>query len=123
LKKYHRPYAKEIQEAVIRGDRNIPALKKLRSRLGLSRPDDDYKDLLKVMGKGINPFEYVTARQDGMVCVGSTPHPIGQVKYCEEVGEFIMNDQEVIKSMLKSDNNGGLYATTASASAHHLLVH
>jgi hypothetical protein len=91
LNKYHKPYAKEIYEAVIRGDTNIPALEKLRYKLGLSRPLEDYVDLdLSAMGK-----HYRIGRKDGTLWAGSFPGLIGQhVKWCEEIGEFVINDEE-----------------------------
>ena len=45
LKKYHRPFAENIQNDIINGidAENIPELQELRSRLGLSRPQTDYQ--------------------------------------------------------------------------------
>jgi hypothetical protein len=37
LNKYHKPYAKDIRDAVIRGETDIYALEKLRYKLGLTR--------------------------------------------------------------------------------------
>jgi len=79
LNKYHKPYAKEIRQATIRGETH-PALEKLRHKLGLSRPTEDYQELRDANtyeGKPIDPYEYVVAREDGTVWIGSTPAPIG----------------------------------------------
>ena len=82
LNKYHKPYAKEIRDAVIRGDKEIPSLEKLRYKLGLTRPRKEYIEFHEPTsthnGKIINPDDYVVAREDGTVWVGSTPSsPIG----------------------------------------------
>ncbi|OEU14805.1 hypothetical protein FRACYDRAFT_241363 [Fragilariopsis cylindrus CCMP1102] len=81
LNKYHKPYAKAIRDAAIRGDIH-PALEKLRYKLGLTRPSEDYQELLDFNthnGKSINPKDYVVPREDGTVWVGSFPSssPIG----------------------------------------------
>ena len=80
LNKYHKPYAKVIRDAAIRGDIH-PALEKLRYKLGLTRPLEDYQELIDYNthdGKAINPKDYVVAREDGTVWVGSIPSsPIG----------------------------------------------
>jgi len=80
LNKYHKPYAKVIRDAAIRGDIH-PALEKLRYKLGLTRPSEDYQELLDYNthnGKSINPKDYVVPRRDGTVWVGSIPSsPIG----------------------------------------------
>jgi len=70
LKKYHKPYAKEIRKATIRGETH-PALEKLRHKLGLTRPTEEYYEFHN-MSKQIDPREYVVARNDGTVWVGST---------------------------------------------------
>ncbi|OEU06199.1 hypothetical protein FRACYDRAFT_255634 [Fragilariopsis cylindrus CCMP1102] len=80
LNKYHKPYAKEIRDAVIRGDKEIPSLEKLRYKLGLTRPTEEYQEFFKrtYNGKEIDPDDYLVAREDGTVWVGSTPSsPIG----------------------------------------------
>ena len=79
LNKYHKPYAKEIRDAAISGN-NHPALDKLRYKLGLSRPLQEYEGLLHHNthdGKSIDPKDYLVGRNDGTVWVGSTPDPIG----------------------------------------------
>ena len=76
LNKYHKPYSKEIHAATIRGDKDIPALEKLRYKLGLSRPIKDYQELREYNthdGKPIDPYEYLTGRKDGTVWLGSFP--------------------------------------------------
>jgi hypothetical protein len=75
LNKYHKPYAKEIRDAVICGDKEIPSLEKLRYKLGLTRPREEYIEFHEPThnGKKINPDDYVVGREDGTVWVGSTP--------------------------------------------------
>mmetsp|Transcript_67969 Transcript_67969/g.76103 ORF Transcript_67969/g.76103 Transcript_67969/m.76103 type:complete len:350 (+) Transcript_67969:139-1188(+) len=79
LTKYHKPYANEIRKAAMRGDIVIPALEKLRYKLGLSRPKEDYEELIELHTGSTqgDPRKYVTARDDGTVWVGSFPHPTG----------------------------------------------
>ena len=76
LNKYHKPYAKEIRDAVIRGDREIPSLEKLRYKLGLTRPREEYLEFHKLKpthnGIPIDPDDYLVGREDGKVWVGST---------------------------------------------------
>jgi len=120
LEKYHLPYAKEIYRAATTtaagtttrstrptpggGGRGVilpphPALAKLRTKLGLTRPLHDYQALMDgytttttrsthnngsssssshgCRKKPIIPSEYVIARNDGTVWIGSTPKPMG----------------------------------------------
>jgi hypothetical protein len=82
LNKYHKPYANEIRDAVIRGDKEIPSLEKLRYRLGLTRPTEEYKEFYRLQlthsGKAIDPDDYLVGREDGTLWVGSVPNsPIG----------------------------------------------
>merc|ERR1712238_314073 len=78
LNKYHKPYAKEIFEAVIRGEvEKIPHLEKLRAKLGLSRPVADYAELLHNDVTLTSPMRSFVARDDGTIWVGSVPHPMG----------------------------------------------
>ena len=73
LIKYHKPYAKAIRDAAIRGDIH-PALEKLQYKLGLTRPLEDYQEIDNTHdGKIIDPKDYVVARDDGTVWVGSIP--------------------------------------------------
>ena len=78
MNKYHKPYAKEICAASIRGEAH-PALKKLGHKLGLSRPTDDYQELKMGTheGKAMIPLEYIHPREDGTVWFGSTLNTIG----------------------------------------------
>ncbi|OEU14537.1 hypothetical protein FRACYDRAFT_241084 [Fragilariopsis cylindrus CCMP1102] len=82
LNKYHKPYAKRIREATIHGDKQIPALERLRNRLGLTRKKEEYQHLLVPMkdlprnainGSPNRPDDYCIARNDGTVHIGSTP--------------------------------------------------
>ena len=82
MDKYHKPYAKEIRDAVIRGDKEIPSLEKLRYKLGLTRPQEEYEEFYKLKpthnGNPIDPYDYLTGREDGTLWVGSVPNsPIG----------------------------------------------
>jgi hypothetical protein len=80
LNKYHKPYAKEIRDAVIRGDKEIPSLEKLRYKLGLTRPEEEYEEFFEPTHNGnpFNPGDYLTGRDDGTLWVGSFPNsPIG----------------------------------------------
>ena len=83
LKKYHKPFAKDIREATIRGDHDdcIPELQKLRNKLGLTRPVEDYRKILEgelggELSPAKDPREFLVARGDGTVHVGSIPNPI-----------------------------------------------
>ena len=75
LNKYHKPYAKEIRDAVIRGDKEIPTLEKLRYKLGLTRPQEEYIEFFELThsGKKIDPDDYLVGREDGTLWVGSVP--------------------------------------------------
>jgi hypothetical protein len=78
LNKYHKPYAKEIRDAATTGN-DHPALDKLRHKLGLSRPLQEYEELMVHNthdGKSIDIKDYLVGRDDGTVWVGSTPDPI-----------------------------------------------
>lgn len=64
----------------MRGDIVIPALEKLRYKLGLSRPKEDYEELRDNNtrnGKTIIPSQYGIGRDDGTVWIGSFPHQTG----------------------------------------------
>ncbi|MGK3746981.1 MAG: hypothetical protein ACI90V_013844 [Bacillariaceae sp.] len=87
LTKYHKPYAKEIRDAIIRGDdpKGIKSLQTLRKKLGLTRSEEEYQHLLVSMkdlprnainGNSARPDEYLVARKDGTVHIGSTPATI-----------------------------------------------
>jgi hypothetical protein len=87
LKEYHKPYATRIHRALIRGDdpKNIPELQTLRTKLGLNRPKEEYKELLLLLGDNDddnddddrpNPYECLAATKKGTVHIGSTPEAI-----------------------------------------------
>lgn len=73
------PFAREIRNAAVRGETH-PALAKLRKKLGLTRPTIEYQELQGAPptheGTSIDPLEYVVARNDGTVWVGSTPNSL-----------------------------------------------
>ncbi|OEU07158.1 hypothetical protein FRACYDRAFT_251691 [Fragilariopsis cylindrus CCMP1102] len=73
---------RKCDNCTIRGDKQIPALERLRNRLGLTRKKEEYQHLLVPMKdlprKAINgspnrPHAYCIARNDGTVHIGSTP--------------------------------------------------
>ena len=80
LNKYHKPFAKKIRrDLAVHGiaPRDIPELQELRQRLGLSRPQVDYQDLLEEAQAGrLDPTQLILPRKDGTVQIGSFPRPI-----------------------------------------------
>mmetsp|Transcript_43857 Transcript_43857/g.44520 ORF Transcript_43857/g.44520 Transcript_43857/m.44520 type:complete len:119 (-) Transcript_43857:119-475(-) len=94
LRKYYKPYAKSIRAQLTSGQdpKSIPQLQLLRAKLGLTRPmSQEYTDLFalleaqaatvdksKEVDKTISPnrYEYLVARKDGTVHVGSTTNII-----------------------------------------------
>ena len=80
LNKYHKPFVKKIRRDLVEhrlAPRNIPELQELRQRLGLSRPQADYQDLLEaVQARRLESAELVLPRKDGTVQIGSFPRPI-----------------------------------------------
>ena len=80
LNKYHKPFAKKIRRDIIVhriAPRDIPELQELRQRLGLSRPQADYQELLEVAKAGrLDPVQLLLPRKDGTVRIGSFPRPI-----------------------------------------------
>ena len=81
LNTYHKPYAKNIHKKITRGDdpAEIIELQTLREKLGLSRPKDEYKELLLLLGDDAlrqGRREFIVARHDGTVHIGSTSEAI-----------------------------------------------
>ena len=83
LNTYHKTYAKQIHRKIIRGDdpTEIIELQTLREKLGLSRPKDEYEKLLLFLGDDCDDYssirrEYIVARDDGTVHIGSTAEVI-----------------------------------------------
>ncbi|OEU20214.1 hypothetical protein FRACYDRAFT_260266 [Fragilariopsis cylindrus CCMP1102] len=83
LNTYHKPYAKQIHKKITRGDdpTKIIELQTLREKLGLSRPKDEYEKLLLFLGDDCDDYrpirrEYIVARDDGTVHIGSTAEVI-----------------------------------------------
>merc|ERR1712238_547799 len=94
LRKYYKPYAKSIRKQLTSAEdpKSIPELQVLRAKLGLTRPiSQEYTDLFalleeqaakvdksKEVDKTISPnrYEYLVARKDGTVHVGSTANII-----------------------------------------------
>ena len=80
LQKYHKPFAKKIRRdlAVHQiAPQDIPELQELRQRLGLSRPQADYQELLDgVQSLRLDPSQLILPRKDGTVPIGSFPRPI-----------------------------------------------
>jgi len=115
LNKYHKPFAKDIRNAVIQGQVHIPALEKLRTKLGLSRPQQDYAELYQSRHNGkpiTDASRYLVARPDGKVWVGSTSSPIGHVKWCEDDFEGYCQHIVALKEKRKLRNDlSGVFAT------------
>ena len=80
LKKYHRPFAAKIRnDIVVQGIAPIaiPELQELRHRLGLSRPQADYQELLDgAQSLRLDSVQLILPRNDGTVQIGSFPRPI-----------------------------------------------
>ena len=87
LKEYHRPYAKQIHEAIICGEdpRNIPELQTLWTKLGLNRPKEEYEELILLLGDNDydndddgcpSSYKHLVATRKGTVHIGSTPEAI-----------------------------------------------
>ena len=70
-----------IHKKITRGDdpAEIIELQTLREKLGLSRPKDEYKELLLLLGDDAlrqGRREFIVARHDGTVHIGSTSEAI-----------------------------------------------
>ena len=100
LKEFYKPcYAREIRDAIMRGEnpKTMERLQILRTKLGLTRPKEEYEDLVvSLRGSSssssndevgvnnvannnrptLNPYEYLVARRDGTVHIGSTSNVI-----------------------------------------------
>ena len=80
LLKYHKPCAKKIRPDLVvhrLAPRDMPERQELRQRLGLSRPQVDYQELLEEAQVGrLDPTQLILPRQDGTVQIGSFPRPI-----------------------------------------------
>ena len=80
LKKYHKPFARKIwTDLVVHGiaPTDIPELVELRHRLGLSRPQADYQELLDgAQSRRLDPAQLILPRKDGTVQIGSFPRPM-----------------------------------------------
>ena len=79
LREYYKPYAREIREAIIRGDdpKTMDRLQTLQTKLELNQPKEQYKELLLLLNNNNsncpNPYKYLVARKDGTLHIGSTP--------------------------------------------------
>ena len=87
LRKYCKPlYVREIRAAIIGGQdpKEIHTLQRLRMKLGLNRPQEEYEELLLILGdddttntnRSPNRYEYLVGRKDGTLHIGSTPNVI-----------------------------------------------
>ena len=87
LRKYCKlSYVQEIRAAVIEGQdpKEIHTLQRLRMKLGLNRPQEEYEELVLILSdddtndtnKNPNRYEYLVGRKDGTVHIGSTPNVI-----------------------------------------------
>jgi hypothetical protein len=82
LMKFHKPYANEIREQIMRGDdsKSIISLQKLRKKLGLTRPRKEYEEYLDLKNLDNDPDPSTSTNNDndiyprnnGTVYVGST---------------------------------------------------
>ena len=78
LQEYYKPYAREIREAIIRGDdpKTMDRLQTVRTKLGLNQPKEQYNELSLLLNNnnGISiAYKYLVARKDGTLLIGSTP--------------------------------------------------
>jgi len=87
LRKYCKPsYIKEIRDAITDGQdpKEIHTLQRLRMKLGLNRPKEEYEELLLILSDddindtnySPNRYEYLVGRNDGTFHIGSTPNVI-----------------------------------------------
>ena len=80
LQQYHKPFARKIwKDIALHGipPKNIPELQELRNRLGLSRPQAEYQELLDAAKAGrLDPVQLLLPRKDGTVQIRSFPRPI-----------------------------------------------
>ena len=81
LQEYYKPYAREIREAIIRGDdpKTMDRLQTVRTKLGLNQPKEQYNELSLLLNNnnGISiAYKYLVARKDGTLLIGSTPKVI-----------------------------------------------
>ena len=80
LRQYHKPFATKIRTDLAVdhiAPRDIPELQELRQRLGLSRPQADYQELLEeAQARHVDPIQLILPRKDGMVQLGYFPRPI-----------------------------------------------
>ena len=80
LRQYHKPFATKIRTDLAVdhiAPRDIPELQELRRRLGLSRPQADYQELLEAaQASRLESAQLILPRNDGTVQLGSFPRPI-----------------------------------------------
>ena len=80
LEKYHAPHAVKIAERlIVNGERGetIAELQLLRTNLGLSRPRNEYEELITIIGNTPQQMKELLGRKEnGTVHIGSTPNII-----------------------------------------------
>ena len=79
LHNYYRPrYAREIREAIIRGDdpKTMDRLQTLRTALGLDQLEYQNKRMSSLLDKHSSNNFYVVGRKNGKLYIGSTPNNI-----------------------------------------------
>ena len=80
LRQYHKPFATKIRTDLAVdhiAPRDIPELQELRQRLGLSRPQADYQELLDgAQAQRLTSTQLILPRKDGTVQIGSIPRPL-----------------------------------------------
>jgi len=77
LYKHHKPYAEEIRNEIVQGGdpKNIQTLQKLRKKLGLTHPREEYQEYLTPTTN--NMYNHLLLpSNNGTVRVGSTPETI-----------------------------------------------
>ena len=85
LRKYCKPsYIEEIWDAITDGQdpKEIHTLQRLRMKLGLNGPKEEYEELLLILSDDdtndtkncSNCYEYLVGRNDGTVHIRSTPN-------------------------------------------------
>mgnify|MGYP006085141397 CR=1 FL=1 len=78
LRKYCKTeIVREIRDAIIRGEdpKTIGSLQKLRSKLGLNQPRENYENLVDAMTRDTNS-EFKVCRKNGKLLIGSSPNAI-----------------------------------------------
>ena len=80
LRQYHKPFATKIRMDLVvhrMAPKDVPELQELRDRLGLSRSQADYQDVLEAaQAQHFDSASLIFPRKDGTVQLGSFSRPI-----------------------------------------------